>query len=196
MKRVFTGAASSILLAAAAVTASVAAPVTYNVDPQHTYPAFEADHMGGLSIWRGKVDSTSGKVVLDRAAKTGTVDVTMDMKSIDFGMAKMNEHAVSAEIFDVAKFPTATFSGKLAAFNGENPGEVQGNLTMHGVTKPVTLKINSFMCKPNPMSKKETCGADASAMINREDFGVSYGKSFGFKMDVKLLITIEAIKAD
>ena len=101
----------------------------------------------------------------------------------------------SAEIFDVAKFPTATFTGKLAAFKGDAPTEVQGTLTMHGVSKPVTLKINSFLCKPNPMSKKEVCGADASAQINREDFGVSYGKSFGFKMDVKLLISIEAIKA-
>ncbi len=192
MKRVLAGAASSMLLAVAAQ----AAPVTYNVDPQHTYPAFEADHMGGLSVWRGKINSTSGKVVLDRAAKTGTVDVTMDMKTINFGMDKMDEHARSPDMFDVAKFPTATFSGKLAGFNGENPTEVQGNLTMHGVTKPVTLKINSFMCKPNPMSKKETCGADASAMINRKDYGVSYGDSFGFKMDVKLLITIEAIKAD
>jgi polyisoprenoid-binding protein YceI len=192
MKRVFIGTASSILLAAAAQ----AAPVTYNIDPQHTYPAFEADHMGGLSIWRGKIATTGGKVVLDRAAKTGTVDVTMDMKSIDFTMAKMNEHANSPDIFDTAKFPTATFTGKLAGFKGEDPTEVQGTLTMHGVTKPVTLKLNSFMCKPNPMSKKETCGADASAMINREDFGVSYGKNFGFKMDVKLLISVEAIKAD
>ncbi len=174
----------------------MAAPVTYNVDPHHTYPAFEADHMGGLSIWRGKINSTSGKVVLDTAAKAGSVDVTMDMKSIDFGMDKMNEHANSPDIFDTAKFPTATFSGKLGGFKGDAPTEVEGNLTLHGVTKPVTLKINSFLCKPNPMSKKEVCGADASANINREDFGVSYGKNFGFKMDVKLLITIEAVKAD
>lgn len=196
MKRVLTGVASSIFVAVAVAGIAVAAPATYNIDPQHTYPAFEADHMGGLSIWRGKVETTSGKVVLDRAAKTGTVDVTMDMKSINFGMAKMNEHALSPDIFDTAKFPTATFTGKLAGFNGENPTEVQGNLTLHGVTKPVTLKLNSFMCKPNPMSKKETCGADASATINREDFGVSYGKALGFKMDVKLLISVEAIKAD
>jgi polyisoprenoid-binding protein YceI len=192
MKRVFAGAFGTVLLAAAAQ----AAPVTYNVDPQHTYPAFEADHMGGLSIWRGKVNSTSGKVVLDTAAKGGSVDVTMDMKSIDFGMDKMNEHANSPDIFDTAKFPTATFSGKLGGFKGDVPTEVVGNLTLHGVTKPATLKINTFMCKPNPMTKKEVCGADASANINREDFGVAYGKNFGFKMDVKLLITIEAIKAD
>jgi polyisoprenoid-binding protein YceI len=190
--KLFIAGAGTILLAAAAN----AAPVTFNVDPQHTYPAFEADHMGGLSIWRGKINSTSGKVVLDTAAKAGSVDVTMDMKSIDFGMDKMNEHANSPDIFDTAKFPTATFSGKLGAFKGDAPSEVVGNLTLHGVTKPVTLKINSFLCKANPMTKKEVCGADASANINREDFGVSYGKSFGFKMDVKLLITIEAIKAD
>ena len=190
--KLFIAGAGTILLAAAAQ----AAPVTFNVDPQHTYPAFEADHMGGLSIWRGKVNSTSGKVVLDTAAKAGSVDVTMDMKSIDFGMDKMNEHANSPDIFDTAKFPTATFSGKLGGFKGDSPSEVVGNLTLHGVTKPVTLKINSFLCKPNPMTKKEVCGADASANINREDFGVSYGKNFGFKMDVKLLITIEAIKAD
>jgi polyisoprenoid-binding protein YceI len=181
--------------AAFAASSALAAPVTYNVDPDHTYPAFEADHMGGLSVWRGKVNSTSGKVVFDRAAKSGTVDVTMDMKSIDFGHDKMNQHANSPDIFDSAKFPTATFKGTLASFNGENPTEVKGELTLHGVTKPVTLKLNSFLCKENPMMKKEVCGADAVATINREDFGVAYGKGFGFKMDVKLLITIEAVKA-
>jgi polyisoprenoid-binding protein YceI len=174
---------------------ALAEPATYNVDPAHTYPAFEADHMGGLSIWRGKFNSSSGKVVYDKAAKAGTVEITIDAKSIDFGMDKMNEHANSAEIFDTAKFPTAVFKGKLAKFNGESPTEVQGELTLHGVTKPVTLKVLSFLCKPNPMTKKETCGADALATIDREDFGVSYGKSFGFKMEVTLRITIEAVKA-
>jgi polyisoprenoid-binding protein YceI len=174
---------------------ALAEPATYNVDPAHTYPAFEADHMGGLSIWRGKFNSSTGKVVYDKAAKAGTVEITIDAKSIDFGMDKMNEHANSAEIFDTAKFPTAVFKGKLAKFNGESPTEVQGELTLHGVTKPVTLKVLSFLCKPNPMTKKETCGADALATIDREDFGVSYGKSFGFKMEVTLRITIEAVKA-
>ena len=174
---------------------ALAEPATYNVDPAHTYPAFEADHMGGLSIWRGKFNSSAGKIVYDKAAKAGSVEITIDTKSIDFGHDKMNEHANSAEIFDTAKFPTAVFKGKLAKFNGEAPTEVQGELTLHGVTKPVTLKVLSFLCKPNPMTKKETCGADALATINREDFGVSYGKSFGFKMEVTLRITIEAVKA-
>ena len=184
------------LVAGSLVTGlALAEPATYNVDPAHTYPAFEADHMGGLSIWRGKFNSSAGKVVYDKAAKAGSVEITVDTKSIDFGMDKMNEHANSAEIFDTAKFPTAVFKGKLAKFNGEAPTEVQGELTLHGVTKPVTLKVLSFLCKPNPMTKKETCGADALATINREDFGVSYGKSFGFKMEVTLRITVEAVKA-
>jgi polyisoprenoid-binding protein YceI len=168
-----------------------AAPVTYNLDPSHTYPSFEADHMGGLSVWRGKFTSSSGKVVYDKAAKSGTIDVTVDMSSVDFGMPKLNEHAKSAEIFDVAKYPTATFSGKFTKFNGASPTEAEGTFTMHGVSKPLTLTINSFLCKPNPMSKKEVCGADAAATFNRSDFGVNFGDKYGFKQEVKLQIQVE-----
>ena len=177
-------------------TGVLAAPVTYNVDPAHTYPSFEADHMGGLSVWRGKLNATSGTVTFDRQARSGSVDIKVDVASIDFGNDKLNEHARSAEIFDVAKYPTATFKGQLAGFKGDAPTEVDGTLELHGVSKPVKLRINSFLCKPNPMNKKETCGADASATINREEFGVSYGKAFGFKQEVKLQIQIEAVKAD
>lgn len=193
---------SSSLLALA-VTAAVltagtvsAAPVKYNVDPNHTYPSFTADHMGGLSNWRGKINSSSGTVTLDTAAQTGTVDVKVDMASIDFGHEKMNTHAKSPEIFNVEKFPAATYTGKLVNFKNGAPTEIDGSLTLHGVTKPVKLKINSFLCKPNPMSKKETCGADASAKINRDEFGVDYGKAYGFKQEVELQIQVEAVKAD
>jgi polyisoprenoid-binding protein YceI len=183
--------AAAVFLAVAGLVQ--AAPVNYKIDPQHTYPAFEADHQGGLSIWRGKIRSSSGKVVYDREARTGTVEVTMDMSTIDFGLDKMNTHAMSADMFDVAKFPTATFTGELTSFKGDSPTEVWGSLTLHGVTKPVKLNINSFLCKPVTIPpSRETCGADASGTINREDFGVGYGKALGFKMDVKLLITIEA----
>jgi len=182
-------------MAALVSAGTFAAPVTYVLDPNHTYPSFEADHMGGLSVWRGKFTSTSGKVVYDKASKSGSIDVTVDMSSIDFGMPKLNEHAKSAEIFDAAKYPTATYSGKFTKFNGDAPTEAQGTLTMHGVTKPVTLTINSFLCKPNPQSKREVCGADASASFNRGDFGVSFGEKYGFKMDVKLQIQVEGSPA-
>jgi polyisoprenoid-binding protein YceI len=172
--------------------AAAAAPVSYEIDPQHTYPSFEADHMGGMSVWRGKINSSSGKIVLDKQAGTGTVDVTMDMKTIDFGINELNAHAQTPDLFDTAKYPTATYTGKLAKFQNGAPTEVDGTLTLHGVSKPVTLKINSFMCKDHPMKKKEFCGADASATINRDDFGVDFGKQMNFKMGVTLRIQIEA----
>jgi len=175
---------------------ALAAPVTYKIDPAHTYPSFEADHMGGLSVWRGKFDTSSGTVVLDKEKSTGMVDITVDTTSIDFGHAKLNEHAKTPDMFDVAKFPTATFKGTLAGFKDGAPTEVKGELTLHGVTKPVTLKINKFLCKPNPMTKKEVCGADATTTINRADFGVKYGDNFGFNMDTKLAIQVEAIRQD
>ena len=173
--------------------AAAAAPVTYNIDPNHTYPTFEADHMGGMSFWRGKINSSSGKIVLDKAAGTGSVEVTMDMKTIDFGHDALNAHAQTADLFDTAKYPTATYTGKLVKFQNGSPTEVDGTLTMHGVTKPVTLKINSFQCREHPMQKKDFCGADASATINRDDFGVDFGKQMGFKMAVTLRISVEAI---
>jgi len=175
--------------------AAIAAPVTYNVDPAHTYPSFEADHMGGLSVWRGKFDKSSGTIVLDKEKSSGTVEITVDASSIDFGHPKLNEHAKSAEIFDVEKFPTATYKGTLAKFKDGAPTEVQGQFTLHGVTKPLTLKINQFKCMISPMSKKEVCGADASATFNRSDFGVSFGDKYGFKQEVILQIQVEAGRA-
>lgn len=183
-------------VATLAALPSYAAPVTYNVDPNHTFPSFAADHFGGLSVWRGKFDSSRGKIVLDKEAATGTVSITVNTDSIDFGVPKLNEHTKSAEMFDVAKFPTATYEGKFTKFKNGAPTEVDGTLTLHGVTKPVKLTINKFLCKQNPMSKKDTCGADASASISRADFGISYGQAYGFDMGVQLQIQVEAIKAD
>jgi polyisoprenoid-binding protein YceI len=187
-----------IVLASAAAlvgAGAFAAPVTYTLDPAHTYPSFEADHFGGLSVWRGKFDSTSGTVVYDKDAKSGSIEVKVDMTSIDFGMQKLNEHAKSAEIFDVAKYPVATYSGKFTKFNGDVPTEAQGTLTLHGVTKPVTLTINSFKCIINPANKKPVCGADVSATFSRADFGVNYGEKYGFKQEVKLQIQVEGSPA-
>jgi polyisoprenoid-binding protein YceI len=182
-------------MAALACASAIAAPVTYTLDPAHTYPSFAADHFGGLSVWRGKFNSTSGKVVYDKDAKSGSLDVTIDINSINFGMPKLDEHAKSAEIFDAAKYPTATFSGKFTKFNGSAPAEAQGTLTMHGVTKPVTLKIDSFKCIQSPLTKKEVCGVEVSSTINRADFGVNYGDKYGFNQEVKLQIQAEGSPA-
>ncbi|HEX9472665.1 MAG TPA: YceI family protein [Steroidobacteraceae bacterium] len=186
-----------IALSAALYAGALAAsPVTYNVDPNHTHPSFETDHMGGLSVWRGMFRSSSGRVIYDAVAHTGEVDISVDTGSVDLGHDKLSEHVKSADMLDAARFPTATYKGRFSKFNGDTPAEVEGELTLHGVTKPLKLTINSFMCKPHPVLKREVCGADASASLNRADFGINLGEAMGFKMDVKLAIQIEAIRAD
>ncbi len=184
---------AALVFACSAFTAiAVAAPVTYIIDSGHTYPAFEADHQGGLSIWRGKIERTEGTVMFDKEAQSGTVEVTMDMASIDFGHAGMNEHAMAADILDVARFPTATYVGQLADFVDGSPTAVEGELTLHGVTLPVDLTINRFRCQPHFRHGREVCGADAETVIDRGAFGVTYDLDHGFFPEVKLLITIEA----
>ncbi|MET3116103.1 polyisoprenoid-binding protein YceI [Undibacterium sp. GrIS 1.8] len=185
---------SQLVAAALVVCAAPAFADTYTIDPNHTYPSFEADHFGGLSVWRGKFDKSSGKITLDKAAKTGAVDITIDTTSIDFGHEKMNGHAKSAEMFNVEKFPTATYKGTAVKFNGDTPVSVQGEFTLMGVTKPLTLTINKFKCIMHPMLKKEVCGADASAEFKRTDFGLNYGIAYGFAPEVKLSIQVEAVK--
>ncbi len=181
----------SLFIALIAALSSNAFADTYTIEPGHTYPNFEADHMG-ISVWRGKFTKTSGTVEYDKAAKTGSVDITVDTSSIEFGHGKMNEHAKSEDMFNVAKFPNATYKGKIK-FNGDTPVAVEGEFTLLGVTKPLTLHISKFKCIIHPFVKKEVCGADASAEFKRSDFGLSYAVP---KMapEVKLAIQIEAIK--
>ncbi len=180
------------LLASGVAATAFAAADTYTIDPAHTYPSFEADHMG-LSVWRGKYKKTSGTITLDRAAKTGSIDILIDAASIDFGHDGMNAHAKKDDIFDVAKFPTVTYKSKSITFTGDVPSSIQGELTLHGVTKPVTLTISKFKCIMHPMHKKEVCGADATASFNRGDFGITKGLPM-FSPEVKLAIQVEALK--
>jgi polyisoprenoid-binding protein YceI len=187
----FLSAVSMAGLAAAAA----AAPVTYNIDPDHTFPSFEADHMG-MSVWRGKFNKSSGKVTLDKSGKTGSVEVIIDPASIDFGHDKLNSWAIGPDFLDTAKFPQAVYKGKLTAFNKAGPTRVIGELTLHGVTKPVNLKIQSFKCMPHPMLKREFCGADVYGTFQRDGFGLSAGKDYKFKMDVPLRIQVEAVQAE
>lgn len=188
----------NVLIAAAALAATLSGSVfaadTYQLDPNHTYPSFAADHFAGLSVWRGKFTKTTGTVTLDRQAKTGTVDVTIDPASIDTGNEKLDEHLKKDEFFNVTKFPTANYKGTKIKFDGDKPVEVIGELTLHGVTKPVDLKIDSFKCMPHPMLKREVCGVEASGDFNRADFGLDFGQKYGFNMDTKLEIQAEGIK--
>jgi len=187
---------ATLLTAATATsaTSAMAASTTYNLDPTHTFPSFEADHMG-LSVWRGKFNKTSGTVTLDPAAKTGSLNVKIEADSIDFGLDAMNKHAKDDTMFNVAKYPTMTYTSKSFKFDGDRLVGVEGELTMMGVTKPVALKIDKFKCIMHPRYKKEACGADATAEFKRSDFGLNIGLP-NFSPEVKLAIQIEAIKAD
>jgi polyisoprenoid-binding protein YceI len=182
---------SAVAAAFVAGTAS-AAPVTYTVEPGHTYPSFKAQHMG-ISFWRGKFNKSSGTVVLDREAKTGTVDITIDATSVDFGHDKMNEHALKEDFFNTAKYPTITYKGTIK-FDGDTPDAVEGQLTMLGVTRPVKLEIASFKCIEHKFFKKEVCGADAKGEFNRWDFGMKYGAPTEADGKAEIEIQIEALK--
>jgi polyisoprenoid-binding protein YceI len=171
---------------------AMADAITYQVDPMHTYPSFEADHMG-ISVWRGKMTKNSGTIVYDKTTGVGTVDIAIDPSSIDFGLKQLDSWARGHDFFDVAKYPKAHYKGTFeGAVNGV-PKQVVGNLTLHGVTKPMTLNIDLLKCIPHPMLKREMCGADASGTFNRDDFGLGMGKEYGFKMDVALRIQVEAV---
>lgn len=187
--------ALALSAALALAGAGHAAPAAYNVDPTHTFPSFEADHMG-MSMWRGKINKNAGTIQLDKDSGSGSVDITMDMTSIDFGLDIMNSKAREPDLFDTAKYPQARYTGRLEGFKNGAPARVVGQLTLHGVTKPVTLTINTFKCMPHPMLKRDWCGADASATINRADFGIDAGKDWGFKMEVGLRIQVEAVQAE
>lgn len=150
--------------------------------------------MGGLSVWRGKFRSSSGTVTYDAAGQSGEVNITIDPASVDFGMEALDAEAKGPDMFNVAKYPTASYKGKLAQFKDGAPTAVVGQFTFHGVTRPLTLKIRSFKCAPNPMTKKQTCGADAIATFDRGEYGMDYGRAYGFRMAVNLAIQVEAMK--
>jgi polyisoprenoid-binding protein YceI len=181
-----------ILSLLASTAASAFAADTYTIDPRHTYPSFEADHQG-VSTWRGKFTKSSGEITLDTVAKTGTIDIKIIIASIDFGLDALNKRTQAADIFDAEQFPTATYKSTSIKFDGDKPVAADGELTLHGITKPVALKINKFACITDGLTKRQVCGADASAEFKRSDFGINYGLP-KFSPNVTLAIQVEALK--
>ena len=177
---------------AVALPLSTFAAGSYTIDPPHTFPHFSINHLG-FSTMQGRFDKTSGTVTLDRAAKNGSVEISIESASVSTGFVKRDDHLRSPDFFNAAEFPAITYKSTAMHFKGDTPSSVDGNLTILGVTKPVTLTIDTFNCGTNPMNKKEECGAGASAQIKRSDFGVKYGLP-AVGDDVKLVFEIEAIK--
>jgi polyisoprenoid-binding protein YceI len=183
-------AAAASLLSAAGVHAEAA---SYAIDPTHTFATFEIGHFGA-SVNRGRFDKKEGTVELDKAAKTGKVDLTIHIGSINTGTPPFEKHLQSAEIFDAAQFPTARFVGDKFTFDGDKLTAVAGELTIKGKTQPVTFKANQFACYQNPMLKREVCGGDFETTIDRTAFGVDYGVKYGFPTSVRIVAQIEAVK--
>ena len=183
------------LLASAAVlsTAGLAQAADYAIDPTHTFATFEIGHFGA-SVNRARFDKKEGTVSFDKAAKTGKVDIAIDMTSVNSGTGAFDKHLQSADIFNAAKFPKARFVSEKFVFNGDKVSEVVGQLTLLDKTQPVTLKANQFNCYESPVLKREVCGGDFEASIDRTAFGVNYGVDWGFPKNVRLVIQAEAIK--
>ena len=183
--------AAVLTLAAAASTSALAAPVTYGVDSTHTFPRFSYSHFG-YSTQLSSFSKTTGKVVFDAEAKKGSVDIVIDTKSVNTGFADFNEHIQGEDFLDTTKFPQATFKSTKVVFDGDKPQAIEGQLTIKGVTKPVTLTVTSFQAMPHPMLKKPAIGANAYTVIKRSEFNAGkYAPYVGD--DVRIDIAIEAI---
>ncbi len=187
-----TRIAAVLTLAAAFATPVFAAPETYALDETHSYPRFSYSHFG-YTTQLSRFNKTSGKIVLDKAAKTASVDIVIDTTSVDSGYPVFNGHLQGEDFFDTAKYPTATFKSTKVVFDGDKPASVEGNLTIKGITKPVTLTVTSFQAMPHPMMKKDALGANAFTVIKRSEFNAGkYAPYVGD--DVRIEIAVEAIK--
>ncbi len=181
-----------LALTASASIAAFAAPETYVIDGNHTFPKFEYSHFG-YSLQQSRFDKTSGKIVIDRVAKTGSADITSDAKSVNTGSDLFNGHLKGDGFFDVEKFPTINYKSTAFKFDGDKLASIDGNLTVKGITKPVTLTVTAFQCAPHPMSKKDVCGANATAKVKRSDFNLGkYVPNVGD--EVTLTIAVESVK--
>jgi polyisoprenoid-binding protein YceI len=184
------------LFASFALAAAVAAPAlaadTYAIDSFHTFPSFEVNHLG-FSTQRGRFDKTSGTVVLDSAAKKGSIDLTIDVSSLNMGFPVWNEHMAAEGFFNTAKFPTITFKSNKLIFEGDKVVGAEGDFTLLGVTKPVKLVVSNFKCGDNPFNKKAMCGADISTTIKRSEFGMTKALP-AVGDEIKIFSAVEAYK--
>jgi polyisoprenoid-binding protein YceI len=193
MKRTILALALATPLAAAAQAES------YTIDPIHSFTYFGVDHFGVATI-HGRFNKSSGKFTIDRAGKKGSVDLTIEAASIDTGdhdkgsrARTRDEHLRSPDFFNVAEFPRITYRATDVKFAGDNPTEIEGQVTMLGVSKPVTLKVDRWTCREHPVSKRAMCGGNASGSLKRSDFGMKYGIP-AIGDEVKLMINVEAYK--
>jgi polyisoprenoid-binding protein YceI len=188
------GSVKTVVAALALVVAGVAQAesATYTIEPTHTWTTWEVKHFG-TSTLRGRFDKKQGSVTIDRTAKTGHAEISIDLKSIDTGIAALDKHLSSKDFFDVEQFPEAKFVGDAFTFDGDKLTAVTGTLNLHGQTQPVTLKADGFNCYDHPMLKRQVCGGDFEATLDRAKWGISYPLGPSAEA-VHLLIQVEAIE--
>lgn len=185
MQKVFV----ALILAAILGTPALAAD-SYTIDPGHSFPSFEINHLG-FSTQRGRFDKNSGKISLDQAAKTGNVELTVDVASINMVIPALTKHLLSEDFFNAEKFKTMNFKSDKLVFEGDKLVAAEGSFTMLGVTKPLRLAVSNYRCGQHPMNKKTLCGADVTATLKRSEFGMTkYLPAIGD--DVKINASVEA----
>ncbi len=183
---------TTLALSAAVVAPAFAAPVSYGVEANHTFPRFSYTHLG-FTTQQSRFDKTTGTVVYDKEGRTGSVNITIETSSVSTGSALFNQHIQGEDFLDTAKYPTVTFKSTKVNFDGDKPVSIEGDLTMKGVTKRVTLTVTRFLAAPHPIQKKDTIGADAYTIVKRTDFNM--GKYAPAVSDeVRIDIAIEALK--
>src|SRR5271165_7366183 len=189
MDRFIAGAALALIVA----TPVAAAEDIYDIDPVHSQPMFEIRHMG-FSLQHGSFAKATGKVTLDRVAKKGAIDVTIDTASIRTIDPRLDAHVKGEDFFNVAKYPTMTFKSSDLIYDGDRVVGAEGELTMVGVTKPVSLKVANFVCGDHPMNRKAMCGAEVTTTIKRSEWGMNYGIPKALGDEVRITIPVEAYK--
>jgi polyisoprenoid-binding protein YceI len=184
--------AATLAALVAVATSANAENKLYTIDSRHTFPLFEVSHYG-FSLQRGRFNTARGTITLDTQAQRGSIDVTIDAASIDMGSDEWDEQMRTAGFFDTARHPHIRFRADTLEFAGGQPVRAVGTLSLLGVEQPVTLQIDNFHCDRNRVSGKPTCGADATARLQRSRFGMTRSLP-GIGDDVKVLIAIEAVE--
>ena len=174
--------------------AALAAPEAFDVDPGHTFPAFEVVHLG-ISTQRGRFDRTSGRIEIDREAGTARIELAIETASVSTGNKALDGVLKGEDFLDVEKHPRMTFRASRVDFEKGEPRRASGELTLNGVTKPVALSVERFACTRLPFLVRLTCGADVTASLKRSDFGLTRFSNF-VADEVRIVVQLEAVREE
>lgn len=183
---------AALALGVCVAGAAQAAPESYTLDSRHSFPVFQVNHLG-LSFQMGRFNRATGRFVIDREARTGTVELVIDAASIDMGIDKWDEQMRGEDYFNVAQHPTMTFRSSQMLFDGDRVAGAEGEFTLLGVSRPVRVTLTGFNCITHPINKKQVCGGNATAVLKRSEYGLTKGLP-GTADEVRLIMAIEAFR--